>query len=1581
MAMIKGSKGGSSKPRTPVEQRDNLLSTAKAKILLALGEGEFAGEVNARNIFLDGTPLENDDGSSNFEGVTFEFRSGTQSQDYIQGMPSSENEITVGNEIKSGSPWTRAITNTQLSAIRLRLKFPSLFKQEDNGDLNGYVVKYKIELQTNGGRWEVEVDDNAPGKSTTGYEKSHRINLPQGGKVWTIRVTKITPDANSAKIGDKMVIESFAEVIDAKLRYPHTALLYIEFDSSQFGGSIPQISCEPKGRVIRVPSNYNPEARVYSGVWDGSFKWAWTDNPAWIFYDLVIEGRFGLGDRLTSANVDKWTLYEISQYCDQLVPDGKGGDGLEPRYICNIYVQDRNDAFAVLRDFAAIFRGMTYWGGDQLVALADMPRDVDYAYTSANVIDGKFPYSNSGSKSRYTTALVSYSDPDNAYSDAMEPVFEHDLVSRHGFNQLEITAIGCTRQSEANRKGRWGILTNSKDRMVSFGVGLDGNIPQPGYIVSVADELISGRVMGGRISAVSGRILTLDRKPHAKEGDRLVINLPSGKSQGRTIQAVSDNKVTVTTEYKETPQAESVWVIEADELYAQQYRVVGITENDDGSFSITGAQHDPDKYARIDTGAMIEQRPVSVVPPSVQGSPKGVVISSYSSVNQGISVETLLCQWLPADNAISYESQWKRNDGNWVNVPRSSVTSFEIQGVYAGRYISRVRAINASEISSGWSTSEEATLIGKEGNPPKPLAFKASTAIYGIDLDWNFDANTSDTLKTELQYSTENTASSMQLLADVPYPLKTYSMSGLKAGVRFYFRARLVDKTGNQSEWSSIVSGESSADVDAILDAAGKEFLSTEAGKQLEEKIDLNAEKVVELESDSFLYEDIIAQHDTQLKRLGRASIEHSEQFGEITFNALAEKGDRRAEIKRVDGAIASEQEARAKSTELLTAEIGKNSAEIFSMKEVYVNDEKSRALQQQQIESKFKFNDSAILEIRETTSTLESSYAEQKLQLESVTQRIDKTDETVKESSARITEAQKTATDAKSAQTEYQKVSESKFDEHQSSIAQSQQTANSAHSSIAKLSTELSAESARQNENINQANASLKRQDTVIATQTEALTQTKVELTAQLNENKAHIGRIDTALSTETQARTTAEFQLKTEIDKNTGAITRVESSVTTLQESVNTSNQQMYSQISAVDKRVTAVDQKVDETKVTLEGAIAQSNNLLSAKVETAQGTADTAKTNAANAQQDVDRYENSNDQRMIVAETQITDNRKAIANETETRGTQINKINSQMKDVNSAIEQRAETKVDHLGNASATFTIKAGVALDGQMYDAKMMIGAEVKDGKVVTQIGFSADTFAVFNPASGKLEPVFFIKNGQVFIRSAFIDQATIQELLIGSVIKSKNWDADKKQGMMLDFENGKIIANNAELTGKITATSGMLNNVVINEDCDVKGTIYAENIKGNIVSVTKDIYISKSWFGEQIVELFKVKKRTQRCHVWVQGALNPNEYIPGHVGERTPNRSAIAYRSPMNNFGRGLCDIYIDGVKQSRPNTFSMEDVKAKDMYALNEFVIDLPAGEGYASVGISIPQFGNETTRFIMRARVIVFPLTDEVTQ
>ncbi|WP_368882407.1 host specificity protein J [Proteus mirabilis] len=909
MELIHGAKGGGGGGHTPTESPDSLLSESTAKILLAISEGEIAGGLDDTRIFLDDTPIGNADGTKNFEGVTWEFRPGSEHQEYIQGIPSVDSETSVGLELKDDQPYVRSINNTQLSAERIRLSVPQLLQQHDNGDTTGYRIEYAIDLSTDGAGYNEVLKSAFDGKTTSEYQRTHRIDLPKANTGWQIRVRRLTKNQNTARIADKVTISAVTDVIDAKLRYPNTALLFITFNARQFNNRIPKISVRPKGGLlIKVPTNYDPIDRTYSGVWDGTFKLAATNNPAWVFYDLVLNNRYGCGDRIKASQIEKWDLYKIAQYCDELVPDGHGGDGKEPRFLCDVYVQSQESAYQVLRDIAAIFRGMTFWADNKVNVVADMPDSIFRTFTNANIVGGKPAYSGGSQQNRYTQALVSYTDTNNHSNDAIEAVADIKLQRRYGVRKTEISAIGCTRQTEANRRGRWALLTNANDRVISFATGLEGAIPSPGHIIAVADSTLAGRDNGGRISRVEGRKITLDRRANIKAGDRLIVNLPNGRSEGRTVSLVADNIITVSTEYLQEPEKNAVWTVDADDLALQLYRVVNITDNGDNTYTITGAIHNPSNYDHIDSGARIDERPITIVPPGVQAPPKNIRISSYSQVNQGISFTTLRVDWDAVDNAITYEAQWRRDNNNWVSMPRSSTCGFEVDGIYAGRYQVRVRAINASEISSVWANAQETTLTGKVGNPPKPVNFRASSLVFGIKLDWGFGENTGDTLKTEIQYSKTNDGEGLMLLSDVPYPSKTYEMAGLAAGVAFYFRARLVDKTGNQSEWTDFIRGESEFDTSTILPELGNHFMTTEAGKQLDEKLNWNTESIAELTNATYsLSTDVLrysANAQAGITQLQQLRVSDNEAWAQDIKRVYASIDENAAEVKRAQNSI-----------------------------------------------------------------------------------------------------------------------------------------------------------------------------------------------------------------------------------------------------------------------------------------------------------------------------------------------------------------------------------------------------------------------------------------------------------------------------------------------------------------------------------------------------------------------------------------------------------------------------------------------------------------------------------------------------
>ncbi|MCH5498863.1 phage tail protein [Pseudomonas syringae] len=837
---IHGEKGGSSSPKSPTEASDSLRSTNLAKLLIAVGEGEFEGTPTAADIYLDNTPINDASGNVNFQNVKWEWRTGSVDQSYIPGIPSIDNETTVNVELRNDSPWVRSITNTQLSAVRVRLAWPALQKQDDNG-VGGYRIEYAIDVATDGGSYKEALLEAVDGKTTTRYERSRRIDLPTATSGWQIRVRRLTANQNTNKIADTMLVAGLTEVIDAKLRYPNTALLYIEFDAEQFT-NIPAVTVKCKARKWQVPSNYDPFNRTYSGVWDGSMKEAWTNNPAWVTYGVCTQDRFGLGKRIKPWMVDKWELYRIAQYCDQDVPNGVGG--VEPRFLCDMNLQGKANAWSLLRDISGIYRGMTYWAQGQLVAQADMPRsqDFDYIFTRANVIDGKFTYGSASAKTRYTRAIVGYDNPDNNYDTDVITFADPVLQRRFGDKPTELTAIGCTRASEGQRRGKWVVMSNNQDRTVSFSTGMEGAIPLPGYIIPVADSLLAGREIGGRISGAAGRVVTLDRDTLAKAGDRLIVNLPSGQAEGRTVQSVAGREITVTVAYSETPTTQLQWALDADDLAIPLYRVLSVKRSAGGEYAITALQYEPSKFSYIDTGARLEERPISVIPITVVASPASVSLASTTAIAQGLAVTTMTISWPAVADAVAYDVEWRKDSGNWIKVQRTGSTSVDITGIYAGAYLARVRAVSAYDISSSWRNSILAQLKGKEGLPPAVTSLTAASLIFGINLKWTFPPGAEDTQRTEIWYSQTTDLAKATKLSDLAYPQSEHVMQGLLAGVTFFFWARLVDRTGNVGPWyptGAGVMGQTSNDAGAILEMIAGQITETELGQKLLQKIEL----------------------------------------------------------------------------------------------------------------------------------------------------------------------------------------------------------------------------------------------------------------------------------------------------------------------------------------------------------------------------------------------------------------------------------------------------------------------------------------------------------------------------------------------------------------------------------------------------------------------------------------------------------------------------------------------------------------------------------------------------------------------
>ncbi|HDC4676339.1 DUF1983 domain-containing protein [Enterobacter kobei] len=956
MEAITGAKGGSQKQHTPVEQPDSAQSMARCRMLLALGEGEFAGGLDATSIFLDGTPLGNADGTMNFENVSWEFRPGTQTQTPIPGFPAVENETTVGVSLTKATPWTRALSNTQIDAVLVRIGIPGLQQQENDGDIVGTTVKYHIDLAVDGGAFSTVMTRTVTEKLSSLYELTHRINLPKASTGWQIRVVRDTDDSTSQMLQNKTQVQAITEVIDARLRYPHTALLYVSFNAKSFN-NIPKVSCKPKGRIIRIPSNYDPIARTYSGTWDGTFKWGWTNNPAWIWFDVLTEPRFGLGRRVTPEMLDKWELYRIAQRCDQLVPDGKGGSGTEPRFMFDVYIQAQADAWQVIKDIAAGFNGMTFWGNNMFNVVSDMPADTSklQILTRASVV-GKPVYSSGSEKTRFSSALINFSDPDNHYQDRTTAVMFPDLVKQFKFKQTQITAIGCTRESEAQRRGGWAVYSNSLDRIITLQTGLDGYVYVPGTVFAFADERLSGRVYGGRITGYNAglKAVTTDRGTSAVAGDTLMIRTKGGTVESRVIQAVNGTQLVIATPFTAEPLPNAVFVIDAGQLRLQYFRVTNLRfDDEENTFTITGAEYNASKYDAVDNNARLDTPPISLIPTGLVNQPTNIAVASYDAVRQGQRVATLTASWdapvdkngKPQADVIAYRVQWKRGDNEWVNVPETGLRNIEVPGIFEGDYLVRVRAINSGGASSLWATSALTHLKGRAGDVPKPVGLKASEdVVFGINVTWGFPANTGDTLSTELQYSIAADGSNPMLLASVPYPQKLYQQMGLKAGQEFWYQARLVDRIGNLSGWTDWVRGQASIDVSDITDAILEDIKSSEVFKDLIEDAVASSEKLAELSDAIKENADGLAAAVGSNKQTAEAIIGNALAIADVVVRQTAQQGANSAKFEQLREVIATETEARVTDVTRLEAKTAQNEAGITDVRQALATETEARA-------------------------------------------------------------------------------------------------------------------------------------------------------------------------------------------------------------------------------------------------------------------------------------------------------------------------------------------------------------------------------------------------------------------------------------------------------------------------------------------------------------------------------------------------------------------------------------------------------------------------------------------------------------
>ena len=902
--------------RTPHEAPDSLRSSQRLRAIGLISLGPIKGPANKwKSTYFDNTPIQNangvddnDESSFNFKNTEIAYTLGTQDQMPLQGFEMSEREVSVGAEIKNVTPVTRTVIDPDVTRLRITCGVSALFSQNENGDTEGTSVS--LEILINGQSRTVK---NISGKSSSRFYRSYIIdNLPP--KPFTITVKRLTADSKSQRLQNGTHWVSYTEIIDTKLSYPNMALIGIKTDS-RYNPNFPNVNLLLYGRLVKVPSTYNPETRTYApGIWRGDWKEEWTDNPAWIFYDLVTNSLAGLGKRIGEYGLDKFQLYQIAKYCDELVDDGYGGK--EPRMVSNLWITEQRDAYNVLSDMASVFRSIAVWNGTQFSAIQDRTSDPVCLYTQSNVVDGKFSRQFAAGKTIFTAVEVEYADERNFYQKAVEYVADDLMIARYGYNVKKITAYGCTSRGQAHRYGKWVLETSRLEQCtITFVVGRQGLLHLPGDIIEIADNDFAGKTLGGRVVAINGKTVTLDQTVEITGNSYLsYLNDEMQLVKIKIINVDNTNKSVVTLETN--PVGLNVmddWVLKTPQVSTQLYRALGITENDDGSYTITALQHEPQKEAIVDGSASF----VPVVSTMHNGLTKVTnadVVYSADGIKLTWSVPT-------TDTLLTYEVRLYRNGKVFKTYLNLKNPEISFEGLPDGSYTAEIRAKNQSgQLSDPVTRSFEINL-----NIPR---FVTKSLLFAIELDWDLPKTFTPGFSTEIWRSNTNDISTAVKVATLPYPQSNYVINGVPLSTGYYFYLRGVDKQGNKGEFTEAVFGEADHNPDNLLNALEGKITKSQLGQELINSIkaDINNAVGEEAKTRQTAIAGALAQIAAQAQSSGTAikNLEKADQAQAETIKTVTAKAESALSgITAVRQAQAQSDKANAQQINALTAKVG----------------------------------------------------------------------------------------------------------------------------------------------------------------------------------------------------------------------------------------------------------------------------------------------------------------------------------------------------------------------------------------------------------------------------------------------------------------------------------------------------------------------------------------------------------------------------------------------------------------------------------------------------------------------------------
>ncbi|VEG70404.1 Phage-related protein [[Pasteurella] aerogenes] len=785
--MGKGGGGG----RTPYEAPESGRSKQRVKIIEIVSEGEIQGLVDGvKSVYLDNTPIQASDNSYNFNNIEAQGTIGSQDQDVLDGFNTSEKEVAVGVEVKKTQPITRTVTDEKVSRVRVTVGVKALYEQNSQGDTNATSVT--LQVFVNDTPYSVTFN----GKYSSQYLKHIEItDLPP--VPFTLRVERVEADSKSQRLQNGTLWASYTEIIDTQFAYPNTALVGIMFDSEYFN-SIPQRNYEIKGIKLRVPSNYDPETRQYDGLWDGTFKIAWSDNPAWVLLDILSNKRYGLGQRLGEINIDKWALYNVAQYCDQLVPDGFGNK--EPRFTCNAWLTEQKSAYELINDICSIFRAIPVWTGTELTVIQDRPSDPVWIYTNANVVDGEFTRQYSALKSRHNAIHVEYLDKSDFYQKKIEYVSDDELIRKHGLNVKKVTAFGCTSRGQAYRTGRWILETEKLEKeTITFSVGREGLMHIPGDIFEVADNHYAGTDIGGRVLAIKDKTVTLDRE--IELSDNSYFSYIDGNATQNTLKilgVVNGNQVTLDrapvglAEY-------GVWSLSTQQIRSKRYKAMAIAENDDGTYTITGLQHEPQKEAIVDNGAHFEPIATTLYQ-AAQITHLDIGVGFDGKVNVVADIST-------GDGALTYDIKIIKAGKLYRFDKGLTSPNISLDGLPDGEYQLIIYAKN----SRGQVVSEKTQTFVID-RPPVPQEVNVSGGLGEITLSWKW---VDDITQTEIFVADSDNFSQSQRLAKVNAHMYSHTVGARQ--VRYYWLRHVRGQNAGPFYQETGLRGESAVDIDEEL--------------------------------------------------------------------------------------------------------------------------------------------------------------------------------------------------------------------------------------------------------------------------------------------------------------------------------------------------------------------------------------------------------------------------------------------------------------------------------------------------------------------------------------------------------------------------------------------------------------------------------------------------------------------------------------------------------------------------------------------------------------------------------------------